>query len=135
VLLTTQYLDEADRLASVITVLADGRVIASAPTEELKAKVGRRTVTVAVRTDEDLAAATAALLRAGLHPTSDESRRVLTTPVDASADLAAVVRAMDEASVDIAGLAVAEPTLDDAYLALNERRHPVAAGATSEVTA
>jgi ABC-2 type transport system ATP-binding protein len=125
VLLTTQYLDEADRLASDITVLADGRVIASGPTAELKAKVGRRTVTVTLHTDEDFLTAADALRRAGLHPTKDESARVITVPVAAAADLAAVVRVMDEASVDIAGLAVAEPTLDDAYLALNEHRPTV----------
>ncbi|WP_203933633.1 ATP-binding cassette domain-containing protein [Virgisporangium ochraceum] len=134
VLLTTQYLEEADRLASAITVLADGRVIAAGPTAELKAKVGRRTVNVTLRSVDDVATATDALRRNGFTPTGEAGSRVLTTPVTTSGELVAVVRAIDEVRVEIAELAFAEPTLDDAYLALNEKRHEHSHETTTEGT-
>ncbi|MFI6641772.1 ATP-binding cassette domain-containing protein [Streptomyces sp. NPDC050504] len=119
VLLTTQYLDEADHLADSITVLAGGRVIASGTADELKAKVGRRTVSVTVRDAADRTPAVESLRRAGLVPAHEEEGLVLTMPVMDSTDLAKVVRATDEAGVDVAGLAFSEPSLDDVYMALN----------------
>jgi ABC-2 type transport system ATP-binding protein len=118
VLLTTQYLEEADRLADSITVLSAGRVVASGTAAELKAQVGQRTVTVTLSRPDDADRAVAALRQAGLHPVHDAERHAVTTPVTASTDLAVVVRALDDASVDVAGLGLAEPTLDDVYLAL-----------------
>ena len=118
VLLTTQYLDEADRLADSITVLASGKVVASGTPAELKGAVGKRTVTATMADTESAALAIDALRRTGLHPVSDPSGRTLTTPVERSTDLAVVVRALDEASVEATELAVGEPTLDDVYLAL-----------------
>jgi ABC-2 type transport system ATP-binding protein len=122
VLLTTQYLDEADRLADRITVLAQGRVVASGTAAELKAQVGRRTVAATFADVADLPAATAALLTAGLSPVSDAERRLVTAAVTSSRDLAVVVRALDDAGLEAGELALTEPTLDDVYLAL---AHPV----------
>ena len=121
VLLTTQHLDEADRLADQITVLSDGRVGASGTTAELKAQVGRRTVSATFTDPADLPTAATALRAAGLSPTTDPERRVLATPVTNSRDLAVVVRALDEAGLEASELALTEPTLDDVYLALT---HP-----------
>ncbi|QKV97758.1 ATP-binding cassette domain-containing protein [Streptomyces sp. NA02950] len=124
VLLTTQYLEEADTLADSITVLAAGRVIASGTAAELKERVGRRSVSVTLRRAEDRARTVQALRRAALVPAHDEDGLVLTVPVADSTDIAVVVRAVDEAATDMAGLAFSEPTLDDVYMALN---HPTAA--------
>ncbi|WP_432590645.1 ATP-binding cassette domain-containing protein [Streptomyces sp. HD1123-B1] len=133
VLLTTQYLEEADTLADSITVLAEGRVIASGTATELKERVGRRSVSVTLRRAEDRARTVEALRRAALAPAHDEDGLVLTVPVADSTDIAVVVRAVDEAGTDMAGLAFSEPTLDDVYLALN---HPTAAHhATAAATA
>ncbi|MCP9206898.1 ATP-binding cassette domain-containing protein [Streptomyces sp. NEAU-Y11] len=133
VLLTTQYLEEADTLADSITVLAEGRVIASGTAAELKERVGRRSVSVTLRRAEDRARTVEALRRAALVPAHDEDGLVLTVPVADSTDIAVVVRAVDEAGTDMAGLAFSEPTLDDVYLALN---HPTAAHhATAAATA
>ncbi|MBP2334127.1 ABC-2 type transport system ATP-binding protein [Saccharothrix coeruleofusca] len=118
VLLTTQYLDEADRLADSITVLAAGRVVASGTSAELKAQVGQRTVTVTMATAADATTALGALERAGMHPVHDAAHHALTAPVTSSRELAVVVRALDEVGLEAAELALGEPTLDDVYLTL-----------------
>jgi ABC-2 type transport system ATP-binding protein len=122
VLLTTQYLDEADRLADTITVLADGKVVASGTAAELKARVGRRAVHVTLAGPDDAPAAIGSLERAGLQPVHDEPAGAVSTPVQASTDLAVVVRALDEAGVEVAELALTEPSLDDVYLALAKNK-------------
>jgi len=118
VLLTTQYLDEADRLADAIVVLAKGRVVASGTAAELKAQVGQRTVTATI---PDLAAAppaVRALTTAGFTPALDRERHAIAVPVAASRDLAVVVRVLDEAGVEPADLVLGEPSLDDVYVNL-----------------
>ncbi|MET8091476.1 ATP-binding cassette domain-containing protein [Micromonospora sp. NPDC005220] len=119
VLLTTQYLDEADFLADSITVLSAGRVIASGTADELKSRVGHRTVSVTLHTADDRPRAVRALEAAGLAPAHEPDSLVLTMPVQKSTDLAGVVRVADEANVEIAELAFSEPSLDDVYMALN----------------
>ncbi|HEX4721630.1 MAG TPA: ATP-binding cassette domain-containing protein [Pseudonocardiaceae bacterium] len=125
VLLTTQYLDEADRLTDSITVLAQGRVVASGTAAELKAQVGQRTVVVTLSEPADAGAALAALGRAGLQPVLDEDRHAVIIPVERSAELAVVVRALDQDGIEVGELALTEPTLDDVYLSL--AHPPVAA--------
>ncbi|GAA4857624.1 ATP-binding cassette domain-containing protein [Saccharopolyspora rosea] len=116
VLLTTQYLDEADRLADSITVLSSGRVVAAGTADELKAQVGQRSVTATFADPADAARAVDPLRAAGFAPSHDDRR--VTIPVTATRELAAVVRALDEAGVEVADLGIGEPTLDDVYLAL-----------------
>ncbi|MEV6605560.1 ATP-binding cassette domain-containing protein [Kutzneria sp. NPDC051319] len=119
VLLTTQYLEEADRLADSITVLSKGKVVAAGTAAELKAGVGKRTVSVVLAEPQDAATALNALSQAGLHPVHDKARHSVSTPVEKSTDLATVVRALDEVGVEVGELALTEPTLDDVYLAVN----------------
>ncbi len=121
VMLTTQYLDEADRLADSISLLSAGRVVASGTPQQLKSDVGRRTVTATFADPADLPAAAAALVGAGLQPVTDPARATVTTPVDGSRDLAVVVRALDDVQLEASELSLAEPTLDDVYLALTSR--------------
>jgi ABC-2 type transport system ATP-binding protein len=121
-LLTTQYLEEADRLADSITVLSEGKVVASGTAAELKAQVGRRAVHVTLATPQDAPAAILSLERHGLAPVLDEPKSELRTPVAASAELALVVRALDEAHVEVAELALTEPSLDDVYLTLAKNK-------------
>ncbi|WP_367131493.1 ATP-binding cassette domain-containing protein [Saccharothrix sp. HUAS TT1] len=116
VLLTTQYLDEADRLADSITVLAKGRVVAAGTSAELKAQVGLRTVTVTLADASDLPKAAEALERAGMQPVA--AQNALTAPVTSSREIATVVRALDEVGLEATELALGEPTLDDVYLTL-----------------
>jgi ABC-2 type transport system ATP-binding protein len=122
VLLTTQHLEEADRLADAVTVLADGRIVATGSPDELKRRVGRRSATARLATGEDTAAAVQALTGAGLRPACDRPRRTVTVPLDHDQDLAAVVRALDAAAVRPTRLTLAEPGLDQVYLALTGHR-------------
>jgi ABC-2 type transport system ATP-binding protein len=124
ILLTTQYLEEADRLADSIAVLANGRIIASGPARELKAQVGQCAVHATLQTHADRPAAESALRTAGMTPSYDEALLRLSAPVASSAELARVVRAMDAAGVTVAALGFAEPTLDDVYLSLNTDLEP-----------
>ncbi|WP_330270400.1 ATP-binding cassette domain-containing protein [Lentzea sp. NBC_00516] len=116
VLLTTQYLDEADRLADSITVLSHGKVVASGTSSELKAQVGQRTVTVTLDSVSEVDIALTAINSVGLHPVAEGL--TLTTPVSGSRDLATVVRALDDNGLEAHEIGLKEPTLDDVYLTL-----------------
>jgi ABC-2 type transport system ATP-binding protein len=140
VLLTTQYLDEADRLADSITVLAAGRVVASGTAAELKARVGRRTVTTSFTKDRDPAAAVttaaAAIAATGLEPVTDPGRGSVVTPVTDAHDVTTVILAIDRAGLEATELRIAEPTLDDVYLSLagpgaGHAAYPAAAARTA----
>ncbi|RFU38880.1 ATP-binding cassette domain-containing protein [Actinomadura logoneensis] len=122
VLLTTQHLEEADRLADVVTVLADGRIVATGAPEDLKRRIGRRSATAELATAEDTATAVRALAGAGLRPDGDHERRTVTVALDHDEDLAAVVRALDAAEVRPTRLTLSEPGLDQVYLALTGHR-------------
>ncbi|MFE2102103.1 ATP-binding cassette domain-containing protein [Streptomyces sp. NPDC059468] len=122
VLLTTQYLEEADRLADHVTVLSAGSVIASGTPAELKARVGRRTVTVTMGGAEDTGAAVAALRRAGLEPMAAPEPHSVVVPIEATKEVASVIRALDQAGIEATELSFGEPTLDDVYLTLSGQR-------------
>ncbi|MUN35847.1 ABC transporter ATP-binding protein [Actinomadura litoris] len=122
VVLTTQHLEEADRLADAVTVLADGRVVATGSPEELKRRIGRRSATVHLATAADTLTADHALAGAGLHPECDHPRRALTVTLNRDRDLTAVVRALDAAAIEPTRLTLAEPGLDQVYLALTGHR-------------
>ncbi|WP_242911016.1 ABC transporter ATP-binding protein [Actinomadura terrae] len=122
VVLTTQHLEEADRLADAITVLADGRVVATGPPEDLKRRIGRRSATVRLATAADTLAADRALTAAGLPPECDRPRRALTITLTRDRDLTAVVRVLDAAGIEPTRLTLSEPGLDQVYLALTGHR-------------
>jgi ABC-2 type transport system ATP-binding protein len=120
ILLTTQYLDEADRLASTIAVLDGGKVIASGTSRELKSQVGgeRLEVTVASASELDAAVSALAPFAAG-EPVVDAATLHVTVPVSKGAGiLPDVVRDLDAAGVTLEDLALRHPTLDDVFLAL-----------------
>jgi ABC-2 type transport system ATP-binding protein len=115
VLLTTQYLEEADRQADSIVVLAAGRIVASGSPADLKARISRRTVTVRLAHADELTPATQALRQAGLQPVLDKTVGTVTVAVRASRDLAVVVRALDDFAVEVEELTLTEPNLDEVY--------------------
>jgi ABC-2 type transport system ATP-binding protein len=133
-LLTTQYLDEADRLADDIVVLSDGRVVASGSPAELKARVGGERIVVTVAAQEDLAAAEAALARFAAGPaSSDPAGPAVTVPVRAGTPLLEIARALDAAGVPARDVHRREATLDDVFLSLTAGRAPAPAGARPEL--
>ncbi|GHH94957.1 daunorubicin ABC transporter ATPase [Streptomyces capillispiralis] len=119
VLLTTQYLEEADRLCERITLLSKGSIVAEGTPAELKAAVGQRMVTVTLTAESEVPGAVRALEAAGFRAAAaQDSPSALGVPVAASADLAVVVRTLNETHTEIAELGFSEPTLDDVYLRL-----------------
>jgi ABC-2 type transport system ATP-binding protein len=120
ILLTTQYLDEADRLANRIVVVDRGSVIASGSPTQLKRSVGGERIAVVVRDWERLPAAAVALERAtgGAAAIEPEDRRVVVPVADRGETLAAAVRALDAAEIRVEDVALRGPTLDDVFLRL-----------------
>ncbi|MFD8776090.1 ATP-binding cassette domain-containing protein [Streptomyces sp. NPDC055817] len=116
VLLTTQYLEEADQLADRISVVDRGRVVAEGTAGELKARLGGDRIDVVVRDVAQLGVA-ARLLPDGV--TVDTDRRLVSAPVaDRLAALTETVRALQDAGVEAEDIAVRRPTLDEVFLHL-----------------
>ncbi len=118
VLLTTQYLEEADRLARDIVVIDHGRVIAEGTPAELKADLGTSVVSVTLGTRDIVP--TALTLLAPLTPKEPvvDNTTVELTVENGPAVGAEVLRALDAAEIPVSGLALREPSLDDVFLSL-----------------
>jgi ABC-2 type transport system ATP-binding protein len=120
VLLTTQYLEEADRLAANVAVIDHGGVIAEGSPTELKARVGGERVEVTTSTPEGTPEAAQALQAiADGEVLLDARTATVTVPVrGGSRSLMDAVRLLDASSVDVADISLRRPTLDDVFLSL-----------------
>ncbi|MFG2329607.1 ATP-binding cassette domain-containing protein [Streptomyces sp. NPDC048604] len=120
VLLTTQYLEEADRLASRITVMERGRAIADDSPEGLKSRIGGDRVEVVVTEPADLPAARKVVARvAEEEPGVDEAERRVHAPVaDRVAALTEVARALQDERIPVEDIGLRRPSLDDVFLSL-----------------
>jgi ABC-2 type transport system ATP-binding protein len=120
ILLTTQYLEEADQLARRIAVIDGGKVIAEGTSDELKASLGGERLEITLAAGQDSEAAMIALkdLAKG-EITRDETGRRLSVPVAAAEGLTTrVVRALDEADVEVNDVTMTRASLDDVFFAL-----------------
>jgi ABC-2 type transport system ATP-binding protein len=119
-LLTTQYLEEADRLATSIAVIDSGQVIAEGTADDLKSRVGGDVLELRTLDATALQAAATALAGAGFEgePVLDLDTASLRLPVSGGDVLPRVVRVLDQAGVEVHELALHRPTLDDVFLAL-----------------
>ncbi len=120
VLLTTQYLEEADQLADAISVIDGGRVIAEGSPEQLKSKLGGDRIDVVLHGVEQLSAAAGIVERiVGTPPELNlDTRRVSVAVSDQFRTLAQVVRALDDSGIDAEDIALRRPTLDEVFLHL-----------------
>jgi len=119
-LLTTQYLEEADELADKIAVVDSGRIIARGTADELKAQVGGERVELIVHDPARLGEAAEVVNRCCLSDaTVDQHTRRLTAPSAGGAgQLVTVIRSLDDAGISIDDIALRRPTLDDVFLSL-----------------
>ena len=119
VLLTTQYLDEADQLAGRIAVIDRGRKVAEGTPEELKASVGNSTLQLQLAPDTDQELARQIVRRvAGADPVLTPESGRMNVPLDTADGAADVLIGFREAGVGIASVSVAQPTLDEVFFAI-----------------
>jgi ABC-2 type transport system ATP-binding protein len=126
VLLTTQYLEEADELANRIIVIDHGRIIAEGTSAELKAKVGGDVIEVTVTDRSQVRAAAEHVVQAAVGSASEvqvdkEQGKVTVRVNHGSKVLADTVRLLDAAGIDFGDLSLRKPTLDDVFLTLTGR--------------
>jgi ABC-2 type transport system ATP-binding protein len=119
-LLTTQYLEEADALANTIAVVDSGRIIARGTADQLKAQVGGERVELVVRDPSNLAAAADVVRLHSLgDATIDAHARRVTAPTEGGAQqLTEIIRALDSAGITLDDVGLRRPTLDDVFLSL-----------------
>jgi daunorubicin resistance ABC transporter ATP-binding subunit len=124
VLLTTQYLEEADRLAQRIAVVDQGRIAAQGTAAELKATLGRQVLAVRVLDSASAANAAAALanLAVGDKPLVDPAAGEIRLAVADPSAAAETVRRLDARGLPIAAIELQQPSLDDVFLTLTGRR-------------
>ncbi|MEY9854616.1 ABC-2 type transport system ATP-binding protein [Catenulispora sp. GAS73] len=119
VLLTTQYLEEADQLADSLSVLDRGRVIAHGTPDQLKAEVGSDWVDVALADGEALDRARALLVdRLGVDPVVDRETLRMQAPVSDGTELTGVMSLLKDGGIVVGDVALRRPTLDDVFLAV-----------------
>jgi ABC-2 type transport system ATP-binding protein len=134
VLLTTQYLDEADRLAHQIAVLESGRVIADGPPDLLKSMVGGDRIDLVLRQPEGVGRAAAVVARiSGAEPDVDRGLLRVGAPVrDRIGALTEIMRSLADEGVAVEDVALRRPTLDEVFLHLTGHRATAKPGASEE---
>ncbi|MCX5385280.1 ATP-binding cassette domain-containing protein [Streptomyces sp. NBC_00083] len=135
-LLTTQYLEEADRLAHDICVVDHGKVIARGSSDQLKARTGGERVEVVVHQGDQMEPARGVLAGFGKGAVKvEEHTRRLTVPVSGGAKLLAeVIRELDARGVEIDDIGLRRPTLDDVFISLTGHAAETAADGTADGT-
>lgn len=120
ILLTTQYLEEADRLADNIVLIDGGKVIAEGTAQELKSKVGKDRLVLTFATTEQWDAAQIALKSAVSH--ADKNELQVTTLIEGSgSDVKQILDTLQQKKIKILSMDIHKPTLDDVFLTLTKK--------------
>jgi ABC-2 type transport system ATP-binding protein len=124
VLLTTQYLDEADQLASQVVIIDHGRAVATGTPNELKRRIGGSVVEVRVRHHRDLARVSQLLghLHRGGVELDEPTRRVSVRVESGGPGLMDAIQSMSNAGIEVEDIALRQPNLDEVFLALTGKR-------------
>jgi len=124
VLLTTQYLDEADHLAGQIVIIDHGKAVAAGTPAELKQRAGRNVIEVHVRDRDDMAEVAKALAQLGDgEPQIDESTREVSVVVEGGTErLSAVLKPLEKLGITLDDVALRQPKLDEVFLALTGQK-------------
>ncbi|MCL3819786.1 ATP-binding cassette domain-containing protein [Aeromicrobium wangtongii] len=130
VLLTTQYLEEADALADAITVIDHGQVIANGTAAELKQIVGGRSLQVRPADAADTAQIRRILSRITGRPVDEPTRGLLTAPIEAEQDFTAVVVELASRGIGLTEISLSLPSLDEVFFTLTGRGASTAAAGT-----
>ena len=132
VVLTTQYLEEADQLADRIIIIDHGAVVAEGTSRELKARLGRDVLEIAIAEPRQLPAARSAMDRARVVATDERTLHV--SVVDTEESLA-ILRRLDRAGIVLADFQLRRPTLDDVFIEITGRPAGTEAGEPKEAAA
>ncbi|QIY55208.1 ATP-binding cassette domain-containing protein [Streptomyces sp. RPA4-5] len=126
VLLTTQYMEEAEQLANELTVIDRGQVIAEGRVDELKAKVGGRTLQIQPSDENELGRMVTAIEQAGLDgiagATADHHGGVVNVPIISDEQLTEVVGLLSRQGFTLAGISTHLPSLDEVFLAITGQK-------------
>ncbi len=121
ILLTTQYLEEADKLADQVAVLDHGKIIAQGTPDELKAKVGNDKLELVVLKEQDLKRASDLM---GNGASIQEDERIVRVPIENGYhDVKRILENVEKAGIEIETLSIQKPTLDDVFLRLTGHRN------------
>ncbi|UAL28922.1 ATP-binding cassette domain-containing protein [Nocardioides rotundus] len=131
-LLTTQYLEEADQLAEEIVVIDHGRIIAQGTPLQLKDASGKAALVVTVSRPEDVRRAADLMAGEVAEVHVDEAARRITAPAEGLGDVTRVAALFDRSGIDLDDLGLQRPSLDDVFLHLTGRRAEESPGPASE---
>ncbi|TPG35806.1 ATP-binding cassette domain-containing protein [Mycolicibacterium hodleri] len=121
-LLTTQYLEEADQLANDIVVMDRGRIIAKGTPLQLKQQAGNASLVVTVSHAADLPTARELMARAGIEVHVDAGARRLTAAAEGIADMTRVAGWLQDSRIEVDDIGLSRPSLDDVFLSLTGHR-------------